>query len=597
MSKFSFLLLALVPGACQGAFTHSVASFDPGHYDVILWTRYDAAGILTWQVATDMAFTQEVATGTVTAAAASDYTVMVQATGLQPYTMYYYRFRDASMTYSDVGETKTLPAPGNTSSVKIAATSCSDYMGGFFNVYKAMADMADIDVVLHLGDYIYEDGNTGSSFTAWTIANNRNHSPDSQVVSLAEYRERYRQYRTDAHLQLLHRKKPMIWAWDDHEIATDAWMTGAVNHDPATQGTYADRLANARQAAREYVPTKTTPEIYRDFDFGGIVHLFMLDTRIQGRVMQVNPQAYFTQSGFDFTGFRTALGDSSRTLLGTTQRTWLQQGLTQSTATWQVLGSQVLMGDLTMDAESWVYFAQYLAAEAAGANTTGLELDLAASVTSYLVLLAKYQLKQANPAIVLTAAEEARLALGSLPVNVDSWGGYEYAREQVFSYAMNKNFLVMAGDSHNAWHHHMRDASGNAIGHEFGSASVSAPSRFDDVFSGDLGAQFVGAIPNISAETQWVGLFKRGFVTVTFTEAQAHAQVHFVDHRVQQFANFVDYSYIVEAMSTTTTTLPPTTGSSTTMTGFPDVSTGAAGLCASWALPVLALMLGRWYLF
>lgn len=305
-------------------FRHGVASGDPLPDAVILWTRLSPESESTYEVfyevAVDSAFTQRIVAGTFTTSAARDYSVKVDAAGLVPARTFYYRFHALGRT-SPVGRTRTAPL-GETRHLRFGVVSCGSYAAGYFHAYRNLAARADLDAVLHLGDYIYETGS----------ATVRPHDPPREIISLEDYRLRYSQYRLDPDLAELHRQNPFIVVWDDHETTNNAWRDGAGNHDDS-EGSYADRRAAAAQAYSEWMPIRDQPSgvIYRTLRYGDLMDLFMLDTRIVGRDQQL------TSIGMETEG---------RTLLGAEQEAWLAGELTSSTARWRVLGQQVMMGQL-----------------------------------------------------------------------------------------------------------------------------------------------------------------------------------------------------------------------------------------------------------
>jgi alkaline phosphatase D len=204
----------------------------------------------------------------------------VDATGLEAGKSYFYRFK-AGSTVSSVGKTRTLPASTATE-VKFAVFSCANYPEGYFNVY-GLASQSDAQYAIHLGDYLYEYPNGTYPTTATP---SRVHAPVTEIYSLADYRTRHAQYKTDPDLKVLHASMPMIAVWDDHEIANDAYKDGAENHDATKEGTFSDRKAAALQAYHEWMPIRTGSDksiIYRSFDFGSVLSLHMLDTRLIGR--------------------------------------------------------------------------------------------------------------------------------------------------------------------------------------------------------------------------------------------------------------------------------------------------------------------------
>ena len=322
-------------------FQHGVASGDPLADRVMLWTRVSPAASgsaveVRWRVGSDEQFTRIVARGTATASAARDYTVKVDAGSLQPGRTYYYAF-DSGGEQSPVGRTRTLPAAG-AERLRLAVVSCSNYPAGYFNVYRCVANREDVDLVVHLGDYIYEFANGVYGDGA---GSGRIPLPAGEAVTLAEYRQRYATYRTDLDLQEAHRLHPFVAVWDDHEIVNDASVAGASGHT-AKQGSWAARRAGAYQAYLEWLPIRESSapgiRLYRSFHFGGLADLVMLDTR--GLRDRQVPAADFD-----------ALIDPRRSLLGAEQEAWLAAELRDSQrggTRWRVLGQQILFAPLTV---------------------------------------------------------------------------------------------------------------------------------------------------------------------------------------------------------------------------------------------------------
>ena len=326
--------------AASGVFRHGVASGDPLTDRVILWTRVTPGGAtgsagpvnVQWRIAADAGLAQVVARGSVRTAAERDFTVKVDAGGLEPGRPYYYAF-EAGGERSPTGRTKTLPS-GVVDRVRLASVSCSNYPAGYFNVYRCLANRTDLDAVVHVGDYIYEfeNGRYGDGTALLRIP-----EPRREAVTLSDYRIRYATYRTDPDLQDAHRLHPFIVVWDDHELTNDAWSGGASNHDPDQgEGDWATRQAAAYRAYLEWMPVRETPgpgiHLYRSFRFGTLVDLVMLDTR--GLRDQQAPPTDLV-----------ALADPARTLLGAPQEAWLFDQLRSSQRAgtgWRVLGQQVM---------------------------------------------------------------------------------------------------------------------------------------------------------------------------------------------------------------------------------------------------------------
>lgn len=313
-------------------FYHGVASGDPLTDRVIIWTRVtpndrDIPVSVDWVMATDTALTNVVRMGTFVTDSSRDFTVKIDVDSLQADSWYYYRF-ETNGRYSLTGRTRTAPS-GSVDSVRFAIVSCSDYVDGYFHAYERIVERNDIDAVLHLGDYIYENGSEG------TIG--RPHEPNERITELNDYRQRYSQYRLDENLRCIHQMYPFITVWDDHESANNAWMGGAEAHDFPADGLWEHRKKMAVQAYYEWLPIRPADvndslRIYRKFEWGDIVDFFMLDTRLIGRDSQV-------------TG-TPAIDDPNRNLIGPDQLGWLSNEMRNSAAQWRVVGQQVMMAPL-----------------------------------------------------------------------------------------------------------------------------------------------------------------------------------------------------------------------------------------------------------
>ena len=495
-------------------FEHGVASGDPLSDRVIIWTRvtpslnYDGRDFdVSWQVASDAEFTKIVKNGNAVTNAARDFTIKVDVTGLSSNAVYFYRFNFDSRL-SPVGKTKTLPT-GKVSQVKLAVMTCSNYPAGYFNVYAEIAKLNDIDAAVHLGDYIYEYPRDGYA-SQDAAALNRLVEPKTETVTLTDYRSRYAIYRRDADLQAMHAAVPLIAVWDDHEFANDAWIGGAENHDPATEGPFSARRAAALQAYHEWMPVRLNDptkndRIYRSFDFGDLVSLHMLDTRLIGREKQLSYASYMGAGGaFDAARFTADMSNPTRQLLGTEQLTWLQSQMTKSTATWQILGQQVLMARMNIPAP--LVLGQI-------------------SFSDYTNLLGKAQVAPAS----LTVAEKTVLAQPAIPYNLDAWDGYVAARETVFGVAkaLNKNLIALAGDTHNTWASDLQDMNGVAVGVEFGVTSVTSPG-FEEIFPKEDPAKVAGGLEQIIGPLVYAETKNRGYMVVTATPTETSAEWRYV---------------------------------------------------------------------
>lgn len=340
----------------NAVFRHGVASGDPLSDRVIIWTRVEPrrapdAESVGWMMSSDEKFTNIVAQGAVETGAARDYCVKVDVEKLKPGTTYYYRFESRNER-SAVGRTRTLPK-NDVAHVRLGVVSCSNYPQGFFNAYACLAQRPDLDAILHLGDYIYEYQNEryGNGTPIGRVP-----SPNKEILTLADYRDRHAQYKGDPDTQAVHQQHPFICVWDDHEFANNSWSGGAQNHNPLDgEGDWSPRRAAATQAYFEWMPVREDAQtrqskIYRAFRFGNLATLIMLDTRIIGRDQQVEAT--------DISG----LESPTRQMLGPEQEGWLAEQFSTATrdnAEWTLLGQQVMFAPQTAtglrssNADSW----------------------------------------------------------------------------------------------------------------------------------------------------------------------------------------------------------------------------------------------------
>ncbi|EKO3867445.1 alkaline phosphatase D family protein [Vibrio harveyi] len=493
-----------------GSFEYGVASGDPTQTQVIIWTRVTTAASyvdVTWQVSRSEDFSTVEQSGTFTTDTSRDFTVKVDVQNLNPSTQYYYRFMVGETT-SIVGMTQTLPE-GSVDKASMAVVSCANYPAGYFNVYKEILKQhqtESFDVVLHLGDYIYEYGAGGyASEDAARLG--REPSKGTECITLDDYRKRYAQYRQDQDLQALHAALPMIAVWDDHELANDAWKNGAENHQN-NEGSFVDRRAAAAAAWTEWLPVRentfSNMLIYRQFSFGDLINLMMLDTRLVGRDQ---PLDYFSLNAptMDAIGGLVAQSRSAdRELLGTEQLAWLMNAFNSQDAKWNVLGQQVLMS--RMELPSSVMLAMFQLFNATDEQKMDALLAVNSAISNYLADPSSDTIK--------------------LPYNLDAWDGYYVERERVYEIAKASegHFVCLAGDTHNAWTSELKDVSNNPVGVEFATSSVSSPGLEEYLALEPVAiAQMEYTLPHLVSELQWTDIKQRGFMRVTFTPEKAQS--------------------------------------------------------------------------
>lgn len=441
------------------AFGHGVASGDPLPDAVILWTRVtpetEGPVEVRWVVASDPELRDELFEGTFTTGPERDYTVKVDVTGLSPATTYYYRFF-ALGGRSLVGRTRTAPS-GAVERARFGVVSCSSFGHGWFHVYRHLAT-EDVDVVLHLGDYIYE-------YATDDYGSQRAYEPANETVSLSDYRTRYAHYRRDRDLQAIHQQHPFICIWDDHESTNNSHRDGADNHQ-ASEGSWEERKAVAYQAYVEWLPVREQEEgkIWRAFSWGTLADLYMLDTRIWGR--DAPPEGAGDAD------------DPTRQILGEDQERWLTEGLEASTATWKIVGQQVMVGQLN-----------------------GGPVDMFS------------------------------------PFNLDQWDGYGAARARLFDLLESvENPIVLTGDIHSHWAIELaRDpfdpeaydpsTGAGVVGVELVTSAVSSPALPEPRLGASLEAGFRRGNPHL----KHINFIRRGWITLDVTRTTSQADFWEID--------------------------------------------------------------------
>lgn len=486
----------IVPGSAAAlssarGFTHGVASGEPGHFKVLLWTRFVGRGEtrLAAEIAGSASFDRVIAGGEAIASPDTDFTAKVTVDGLLPGRWYYYRFRAPDGSTSKVGRTRTLP-DGPTSRFALGFFSCSNLPFGWFNAYAHAAARDDLDCIVHLGDYYYEY-KRGDYPSASEAVAGRLIDPANETVHLADYRLRHAAYRADRDLRRLLQNFPWIAMWDDHETANDSWEGGAQNHQPATEGPWSVRKAAAVRAYREWLPVSDAT--YEEYRIGDLATIFRPETRLTGRTHQLwLPDALKGKTDVKaaITAFRDGpWQDPARTMMGAAQEKQLAEGLRRSTASgvrWQVLAQQVLVGSLALPKAA----LEWLAPDASKAQREETKTGLLAS------------------------------SLG-LPLGFDTWDGYPAARRRMLRSAQEAgaNLVVITGDYHNAFAFDL-DEGGKPAGVEFAGQSVTSPGFESDlphVRSEDIGR----ALRERNAQLKWTNLDRRGYATLELTPERA----------------------------------------------------------------------------
>ncbi len=501
------------PAAAQDAalapFLHGVASGDPLHDRVILWTRvtppdsHSGGPIpVRWTLALDAELTQVVMAGESLAGVERDWTVKVDPVGLAPYTYYFYRF-EALGRASLIGRTKTAAAPGQAvDHLRLAVVSCANYQEGWFNAYARVSERDDLDAVIHTGDYIYEyeDGGYGPGSQI-----GRGHEPAVEMTELPHYRQRHAQYKQDPDLRRLHQLHPFVVTWDDHESSNNSWKDGAGNHDEG-EGDWAQRKAWCQQAYDEWMPIRGSGDpaiIYRHLAWGDLVDVVVMDTRLEGRDKQVTFPGTDTEAigGLIITPETSA---PDRHIVSETQMSFVQQRLAASTAKWKLLAQQVIVSQWNLGA----------------------------------VPLLPEQLRQTDMPLLIRDGGNA--------LNADAWDGYQADRSRLLNHLADKqidNVVILTGDVHSSWAFDVTNDPANPLVYNpvTGEGSLAVEFVCPAVASESLGKTFnaMTSVP-IAAEVFEAGMragnpqmkyldsLRNGYVILDVTSEQVQADWFFV---------------------------------------------------------------------
>jgi len=489
----------------RGTFAHGIASGDPTPTQIILWTRItpEDASILsvsvTWEIATQKDFKSIVTSGSVDTNATRNWTVKVDALGLEPGQRYYYRF-SLGENVSPIGQTKTLPK-GSLDSVRFAVVSCSNWQHGFFNVYDYISRQDHFDALLHLGDYFYEYGAENYMETK-AGQQGRLHEPRHEIISLEDYRVRHAQYRTDPALQAISAKMPLITIWDDHESSNDSYVEGAENHN-AGEGNWDTRKAVALRAYYEWMPIREPQagrlkeEIFRSYDYGDLLTLVTVETRLLARTEPLIFENVADEINADPEKYKAeVLNDPAREMMGAAQIEFVTEALSSSKqrgVPWRLIANQVVMGRVLMT--DMAPYIDEAALEALSKDWPGVR---------DVVGLSKY----------------------NLPVYPDSWDGYPAARERFYDALKAKgveDIFVITGDSHEYWVNDLTTNTGDQMGIEMGVTSVSSETLAK--YMGDGTADYNLLITQSNPDVRYYNALHNGFLDLKFSKNQCEAKL------------------------------------------------------------------------
>jgi alkaline phosphatase D len=492
---FAAMQFALAKG-----FSHGVASGEPSSNSVLLWTRYvsEAADTkLRAEISDDATFRKVISGGETVASPSRDHTAKIVVKSLKPGKTYHYRFIAPDGSISPIGRTKTLPA-GDVSRYRMAIFSCSNLPFGWFNAYAHANAADDFDLVLHLGDYLYEYQRGVYPLAREAVAG-RLIEPAGEMIALVDYRLRYASYRSDPDLQKLHAMHPMIAMWDDHEFANDAYATGAQNHQQS-EGDWAARKLAAERAYREWMPVRDRDDDvwWTSYAIGNLAEIQLTESRVSARSKQPNygqPTGDEPEILRQLTAFRDGpLFDKNRTMLGATQEAWLANRFAKSKARWNVWAQQTIVGSLV--------------------QPQGMENWLPSD---------------ALPFVRDRVLRGGVAGKAGIPSNMDAWDGYPAARARTLASAQSGkgDLIVLTGDTHNAWAFDLSH-DGKAAGVEFAGQSVSSPgleSAFTAVQPDVISKTLVGTNPGLA----WADAGRRGYMAVELTRDKAVSEWRFTD--------------------------------------------------------------------
>jgi alkaline phosphatase D len=468
--------LLAAPRFTRDPFALGVAAGDPAPDGFILWTRLipdpqaPDGGVppmdvpVRWEVAEDPTFRKISRAGSAIADARLAHSVHVEVDGLRPHRPYWYRFIVSNAHTSPVGTARTAPtADARLDQVRIAMAGCQNYEAGYFTAYAHLAREHDLDAVFHYGDYIYE-------MAAKPGASPRKHA-SNEAYTLADYRQRYVQYKSDPDLQAAHASVAFIMSFDDHEI-DDNWA-GAFDKDGSPEQVFAQRKAAALQAWYEHVPVRRAQrpgirdaQAYRRLDYGNLMRMHVLDTRSY-RSDQLCERPGITREELDLCD---PIDKPGRTMMGAAQEAWLDKGLSND-ARWNFIAQQVLM--MPFDARK-----------------DGMTKPV---------------------------------------IGKDNWNGYSLARQRLVDSIVRhdlKNVVIGSGDLHQhvvgSLPRRLEDPTSPAVASEFLATSISSSGTGGPHYEGEL--ETVGHNPNVQLLNN-----QRGYQLFTVTPDRWLAEVKVID--------------------------------------------------------------------
>jgi alkaline phosphatase D len=384
-----------------------------------------------------------------------------------------------------VGRTRTLPI-GDVDRFGLGLFSCSNLPMGWFNAYAHAAARDDLDLWLHVGDYIYEYALAAYKETDLVPGRDVMPAHDHEMISLADYRLRHACYRADPDLQKLHQMAPMVALWDDHDSTNDSWEGGASNHQPKTEGDWNTRRGAAMQAYREWLPVSEDP--WKAYRIGTLATLYRTESRLLARTRPASAELakahQAANPGVALREFRERVWlDPSATMLGSDQESWLAHEFKRNAAAciWQLVGMGTILGRTLMPEQTpgW------------------LRPEIGEKVAK------KYR-------------QDVFASKLGVPMWMDRWDGYPAARSRLLKAAQraDADLVTLSGDSHNAWAYSLTE-DGQPAGVEFAGHSVTSPGIEAQmaVDPKDVARAFVDMNPELA----WADTRHRGYTMIDIT--------------------------------------------------------------------------------
>lgn len=451
------------------AFPHAVASFDPTASSVLLWARTERSDRVHWIVARDGALDDVVASGDADVRADRDHTVVVDVHGLEPATSYHFAF-EADGARSLVARTRTLPT-GSTARARLGVVACANLARAPLAVYRALAGIDDLDLVLHMGDYIYEDAGDAGDIPV---------DPPHDLVTTDDYRRRYRQARADTDLQQLHLRYPFVAIWDDHDVADNTWDGGAKAHDPEEHGPWRARLEAATTARQEWLPARLRePDdeglLWRSLELGDLAEVVVLDARLGGR-----------DEALDSADGDGDIESPDRKVLSPEQWEWATERVADRSRPWTLVTSQIPVSEMRLPMPD------------------GVNLD--------------------------PVLPEGYTVMDGVGICTDQWDGYAAEQRRLAEVLGGRGggAVLLSADVHSSW---IFDgpfrANGEPVAGELTGSSVSSTTM-----GGNLGPAATGLAERIAADMDhvcWVDLDEHGFIVVDVTPERVRGEMWKVD--------------------------------------------------------------------